>query len=155
MADFEWTEPFLAALKNTPNVSGACRSAGISRRAAYDHRDRDDAFARAWDDALAESTDDLVGECYRRAKDGTARPVFYKGDECGAIREFSDTLAIFLLKNHRPEVYSERVKTDVTSNGQTVQTVIYLPENGRDTPDRDEGDPPPGRPADGVPGDAG
>lgn len=111
----DWSEVFLEALAKLPNVSEAARLAGIDRRTAYNARESDPEFAKAWDDSLATSTDDLVGECYRRAK------------------QSSDTLAIFLLKSHRPEVYRESIKQEITGpNGKAVQVQIYIPANGRD-----------------------
>lgn len=117
----EWTEHFLAELARSPNVSSAARSVGISRRAAYLRRETDPDFAAAWDEALEQSTDALVGEMFRRGVYGTERPVFYQGEECGRIREFSDTLAIFLAKAHRPGVYADR--PDSTPTG-TIKVII-------------------------------
>lgn len=107
-----WTPAFLAALSQSPNVSAACRAAGIARSAAYELRAADPEFASAWQDAIDQSTDLLVGEMYRRAVHGTEKPVFYLGAECGRVREYSDTLAMFLAKSHRPEVYRETVKQE-------------------------------------------
>ncbi|WP_422924471.1 hypothetical protein [Singulisphaera sp. PoT] len=117
----EWTTDFLASLESTPNVSEACRVALITRKTAYDLRKSDPEFRQAWDDALATSVDDLVGECYKRAKAG------------------SDTLAIFLLKSHRREVYGDKVQTDLTTDGKPLAVQIYIPSNGRD--DRSKDDP--------------
>ncbi len=90
----EWVATFLATLSQTPNVSGACAAAGISRTHAYRCRDTDPVFASAWDDALEQATDALVADVWGRAKGADA----------------SDTLAIFLLKAHRPAVYRETVR---------------------------------------------
>jgi hypothetical protein len=48
----DWRPHFLEALAAAPNVAAACRAAGISRKAAYDARNRDTVFAAAWDEAL-------------------------------------------------------------------------------------------------------
>lgn len=99
-------ERFLEALRQSANVSHACQSIGVSRRAAYDRRNQDAIFAAAWDGAVQEAVDELEAEARRRALEGTTRPVFYKGEECGGIQEYSDVLLIFLLKHLRPEVYN-------------------------------------------------
>jgi len=39
---------------------------------------------------------------YKRATDGVERPVFYKGDQCGVLREFSDRLAERFLEAGDP-----------------------------------------------------
>ena len=96
---------FLAALTDTVNVTLACRRAGIPRRTAYDWRDADEAFARQWDEALDEGIDLLEAELHRRAFEGVERPVYYKGEQVGTWRFYSDALAMFLLRAHRPERY--------------------------------------------------
>lgn len=106
----DWKAAFLLALTESPNVAEAARLAGIARKTAYAHRKTDEDFASAWNEAIESSTDDLVGECYRRARHGCEEPVYYRGEECGRIRKYSDTLAIFLLKAHRREVYGEVTK---------------------------------------------
>lgn len=126
----EWETDFLAQLAKLPNVAEACRAAGVTRQAAYQARQADPEFASRWKDALDESTDDLVGKLYERAlKDDT-------------------TAAIFLLKSHRRDVYGDRVQTDLTTGGERIQTVIYLPENGRGADDAPDRDPPPAGTAD-------
>ena len=98
---------FLSALTETVNVTLACRGAGIPRRSAYDWRENDEDFARRWDEALDEGIDLLEAELQRRAFEGTERPVFYKGQQCGTWRTYSDALAMFLLKAHRPKKYRD------------------------------------------------
>jgi hypothetical protein len=104
----DWEPLFLAALAKAPNVSAAARAAKIDRTTAYSARGRNPDFAAKRDEALEAAIDDLVGEAYRRARRGTKRPVFYAGKPCGFVREYSDTLAIFLLKCHRPSVYGSK-----------------------------------------------
>lgn len=152
----EWTVDFLASLTLVPNVALACREAGITRKAAYDHRNADPGFAKLWDEALEESTDELVGEAYRRAKDGVRKPVYQGGKKVGEVQEYSDTLAIFLLKCHRRRVYGDRLQADVTA--ETMHTHLYLPDNGRDGNGNGAagpGGPPPAGPAGAVPLDPG
>jgi hypothetical protein len=122
----EWVGTFLSALRRSPNVSAAARAAGVTRQAVYLYRESDPDFARAWDDALAESTDHLVGEAYRRAFEGTDEPVFYKGEECGTVRKYSDTLTCFLLKAHRRDVYGDKVTQEVTMD---VNARIEIPDD--------------------------
>jgi hypothetical protein len=90
----EWQPIFLTVLRDTANVRLACQKAGISRPVAYKHRNRSSRFAAEWDTALAEAVDVLEAEARRR---GLAA---------------SDTLLIFLLKAHRPEVYRETIRHD-------------------------------------------
>lgn len=114
----KWSPDFLNALRIMPNVTAAARSAGISRKTAYIHRKEKPDFAQAWDEALQEGVETLEREAQRRAFEGTQRPVFYKGKTTGFVREYSDTLAIFLLKAHAPEKYRDNI--DITSKGEKI-----------------------------------
>ena len=96
---------FLRTLTETVNVTLSCRKAGIPRRTAYDWREADAAFARRWDETLEEGIDLLEAEVHRRAFEGVERPVYYKGEQVGTWRHYSDALATFLLRAHRPEKY--------------------------------------------------
>ena len=112
---------FLVALTDTVNVTLACRRARIPRRTAYDWRDADEAFARQWDEALDEGIDLLEAELHRRAFEGVERPVYYKGEQVGTWRFYSDALAMFLLRAHRPERYrgtpAQHASGDVKASG--------------------------------------
>jgi hypothetical protein len=141
----KWRKPFLAALAESPNVAAACRTAKVSRETAYLHKRTDPEFAAAWQSALDISTDDLVGEMYRRAVHGVERPVYQQGKLCGTERHYSDALAIFLAKTHRPGVYGDRLKLDakiIQPDAESVRselaTVIAALRGRR----RDDGDPP-------------
>jgi hypothetical protein len=52
----------------------------------------------------------------RRAKDGVPEPVFYQGQVVGETRRFSDTLAMFILKSKRRDVWGEKQQLDVSAN---------------------------------------
>jgi len=93
---------FLDNLRESGNVTGAARTTGISRQTAYDHKATDPDFSTAWDHAMEEAIDALEAEARRRSMEGVERPVFHRGQQCGVIRQYSDTLLIFLLKAHRP-----------------------------------------------------
>jgi hypothetical protein len=69
-------------------------------------------------DAIDEGTDVLEDEVFRRAREGVEKPVFYEGVECGTVRVYSDTLAIFLLKGRRPDKFKERTEQ---SGGMTIR----------------------------------
>lgn len=103
-----WWAKFLAALSQSGNVLLSCKAAGLkSRNTAYVHRRKSPRFARRWDDALEDATDILEAEARRRGVRGIDRPVFYKGEQCGVVKEYSDTLLVLLLKANRPEKFRE------------------------------------------------
>jgi len=111
-------ELFLAALQESKGtVTIAARAAGVSRSGAYKARDADPDFRTKWDETIDGFVDLAEAELYRRAVEGTLKPVFFRGEECGTIREFSDAALIFYLKSRRPGVYRERlqVQADVSA----------------------------------------
>lgn len=113
---------FCAALAETCNVGRACNAVGISRFTAYKWRKADADFAEGWDEAMKAGLLALEDEAHRRAFEGVDEPVFYKGDECGTVRKYSDTLTIFLLKAHDPDKYRESSRMELTgANGGPVQ----------------------------------
>lgn len=105
-------ETFIATLSETCNVSEAARAAGIGRRTAYEWRDADESFAAEWDEAEQEAADKLEREAWRRAVEGTDKPVTYQGEITGTYKEFSDKMLEILLKAHRPDKFVERSKVE-------------------------------------------
>ena len=97
----------LVTLAGGATIEGACRAAGISRRTASRKRQSDQEFAAAWDEAIEAGTDALEDEAVRRAKDGYLKPVYHNGVKVGEVREYSDTLLIFMLKARRPEKFRD------------------------------------------------
>ena len=108
---------FLEVLANTANVSKAARAIKMARPYLYERKAKDKRLCAAWDEAIALGTAALEDEAARRAMEGTLRPVFYKGAKVGTVREYSDTLLIFLLKARDPEKYADRVKQELTGKG--------------------------------------
>jgi len=102
-----WYRDFIEQLVEFPNVSRACAYAGVSRQAAYQARDVDAQFRAAWDMCIEASIDKLEEEAFRRAN------------------ENSDTLAIFLLKAHRPERYQEKASLELSGpDGQPLTIAL-------------------------------
>jgi len=119
-------EKFLQKLKETANVSLSADLVGISRVRAYQVRKKDKAFAEAWDEAIEIGIDNLEHEARRRAMHGTSKPVFYKGEVCGHIQEYSDKLMEVLLAAHRPGKYN-RSLTDLPP-GSKIVIAIETPD---------------------------
>lgn len=108
------------------NVTQACKIANIGRTTHYEWMRDDPDYVKAFNDALEQAADRLEQEARRRAVEGTSKPVFYKGEECGYIQEYSDTLLIFLLKGARPEKYRDNIKQEITGN---LEVGIKLPSD--------------------------
>lgn len=100
-------ERFFLALENGHPVNAACAMAGYARRCVYRWRSSDHMFAARWRDANAVACDLLADEADRRGRDGFDEPVFYKGEQCGTKRRYSDGLLLARLRALRPEQYRE------------------------------------------------
>jgi uncharacterized membrane protein len=117
-----WRDRFIAAMADVPNVDRACEVSHISRKTVYQERKRSQVFHNRWDEALAKGIERLEAACWDRARTGVKRGVWMKGADgeprkVDEIREFSDTLAMFLLKAHHPEKYRETVHTRTELGG--------------------------------------
>jgi hypothetical protein len=77
-----------------------------------------------WDDAIAEYVEKMESEADRRAIEGTNKPVFYQGEQCGVIREYSDSLLMFRLKRLDP---AYRDRHDVNVKGNLNHNIMLVP----------------------------
>jgi len=108
---------FLASFSLCGNISQACRDSEVSRPTVYEWLKYDPDFRPLFEDAKEVACDILEEEARRRACEGVQKPVFGSlghgagSGQIGTVREYSDTLMIFLLKAARPEKYRERVDT--------------------------------------------
>lgn len=112
----EWSEPFLEVLRTKCDATAASKAAGVARSTAYAWKKDNDDFAEAWKDAVDEALDNLEAEAYRRATEGCDKPIYQKGMLVGTVREFSDTLAIFMLKAKRRDQFGDHVRTEQKVN---------------------------------------
>lgn len=105
-------EKFWELFSRTGNLSRSADGACISRVEVYRRRKSEPEFEAKFQETLKFAIDAMEEEAQRRAFEGFEDPVFYKGDQVGTITRYSDPLAMFLLKAHRPEKYKERVAND-------------------------------------------
>lgn len=115
-------ERFVEALRGKANVTDACRAAGIVRTTAYKWYREDEEFARQWDAAEEEATDELEREAWRRGIHGIDKPVTHQGQITDTYKEYSDRLLELLLKARRPEKFKDR--TEVTGKGGGAIKVV-------------------------------
>ncbi len=103
---------YLIALAETGNRTHAAKLAGIERTTPYTRQWLlDEAFQEGLKQAKEAAADLIESEIYRRAVEGVEKPVgWYKGKAGGVVTEYSDVLAMFLLKGLRPETYRDRVE---------------------------------------------
>jgi hypothetical protein len=107
---------FLAEYAKCGNISGACEKAGIDR--VYHYRWMDDPDYQAqFEVAFQCACEELEREAHRRAVTGLLVPQFYQGKKCATIREYSDTLLIFLMKGAMPDKYRDQFKGEIKHTG--------------------------------------
>ena len=111
---------FLAAYAACGCIRYAARNAKRSRSAHYKWM-QDAAYAEAFAEAREEACEALESEARRRAVAGVRKPVYYQGDVVGMVREYSDTLLIFLMKAAMPEKYRDNVKTEDTGSAELLK----------------------------------
>ena len=111
-------------------MTTASEAVGITRKTAYDARQRGPLFDAQCKESQALSIEYLEKEAFRRASEGWMEPVFHKGEVVGHIRKFSDTLLIFLMKGNAPHKYRENVNVkhqggiDITAPEKFVIQVL-------------------------------
>lgn len=114
---------YLAALALGQTKREACGAAKICKATPSNWRKRDKAFAEREDGALLEGVSYLSQEATRRAVQGTEKPALHQGRQIFVIgdsgkleplvlREYSDSLLMFLMKSRDPETYCDRARTE-------------------------------------------
>lgn len=105
--ELTWIQPFLDAVAAGHPITRCAQIAGVDSTLVHRRRRNDPVFRARWHEAAELSTRLLELEAARRAYHGTDKPVYQRGQLVGHIKEYSDTLMIFLLKARKPEVYRD------------------------------------------------
>lgn len=100
-------QDFLDNLAIYGNVSLSCKKAKVSRMTIYNWKE-DAKFNNDYEISAKLGVEALEDEARRRAFAGTVKPVYQGGKKVGSIKEYSDTLLIFLLNGAKPDVYKNR-----------------------------------------------
>jgi hypothetical protein len=94
---------FIMDLSEHGNVSWALEAAKLGRATVYERRQTDIEFEAAFENARQCGRECLIDEAHRRAYQGWEEARFHQGVKCGAIRKYSDTCLIFMIKRDHPE----------------------------------------------------
>ena len=84
-------------------------------------------FAERYMAAKIAFNESLEEEAHRRAVIGVERPVYYQGEEVGAVKEYSDALLTLLLRATMPEKYRERVEV-INDVRRALEQMVSDPE---------------------------
>jgi hypothetical protein len=103
----------------------AAQAARISRATHFywlSGADNKEDYRRAYERTLPMVAVALEDAALERAAHGVEEPVFYKGEICGTVLKFSDSLMSQLLKGVLPEKYRERTESQVGNKpGETFK----------------------------------
>ena len=122
----EFKEAFIKLLGDLPNITAVSRLLGITVNNVMEARKKDPEFDQAVKDAISEGYDMIEEEARRRAVDGVLEPVFYRGEQIGDVRRYSDTLLIFLLRGCKPKKYNPGVQVKFGENNEKVSMTFNL-----------------------------
>jgi len=143
LTDEHWTTVFLREYAQVGSMAIAARHAGVVYETVRLRRKSDPEFAQAVEEAHEEFVGRLKAEAVRRAVDGWEVPVYYKSDQVGVRREYSDALLMYLLKRHDPSAADVGEGTAVVKRSIQVTEVRVEKMPGRETElidDDDKGD---------------
>lgn len=112
----------LMAYARCGSISKAWAQAEVSAPNHYKWLKEDPSYREVFQEAQDQVGDMLEDVAIGRAVDGIERPVFYQGEVCGYVREYSDGLLKFLLKGAKPHKYQDRI--DLTSRGHSLNIII-------------------------------
>ena len=94
---------------------------GINRVTVFRWRQNDEAFAKAYSDAMEAGGEVIEQEARRRAVEGYDRPVFQRGSLAGIERVYSDMLLALVLRGRRPELFRDAAKGIAPATSITIR----------------------------------
>ena len=128
---------FLDVLRETANISQACKVADVTRGVIYRERERDPQFAMDWETAIEEACDKLLGEMWRRGVEGVEEPLYQGGGPVmiqdpndeektvqATVRKHSDRMLELLAKAHMPEKFVDKLRVEGKGMGG-MQIDVY------------------------------
>jgi hypothetical protein len=116
---------FLKWFEEYASVTRASKKSKVPRSTIYEWLKNIPEFKTNYEASCKIAIDVLQDEAIRRAHEGTVRPVYQGGEKVGSIREYSDTLLIFLLKGLLPETYKDRAQHEHSGkDGGPIETTV-------------------------------
>lgn len=100
---------FLEAFARFCRVDLATKHIGVFYHDPYQWARVDAEFKQQWEEMKKLVAARLKDAAFRRAVTGVLKPVYQRGELVGAVREFSDSLTMFLLKGYEPETFREHL----------------------------------------------
>jgi len=129
---------FLEALAESCNVKLAASLAGVSTSQAYVRKAKNASFRAAWDQALSVGYSQLEMMLLERALHGVEKRVIARDGTTTVMREYSDRVALALLRMHRETVAIANESIDDGDWEEARDRIVARLERLRE---RDEGGP--------------
>jgi len=107
---------FLEALSHNGNISMSARMIGMSRSTILKFAQKNPSFRVAMNEAIEEARDIALGELLRRGLRGWEEPVWYRGQEVGSVRKYSDSCLIRYVQAYFPEFRDRRGEESTCSD---------------------------------------
>lgn len=121
----DWKPAFLASFRNNGIVRAAAEAAGISRKTAFAERNKDEAFAADWDDAIEDACDLIEARALAKVN---------AGDDAWMLRflrahraKWREQTQVALTGGEGPPLV---VETIVRSREEAQAVLARLPEAG-------------------------
>jgi hypothetical protein len=132
----DWTqamgEQFVETLADTCNVTLAAASIGRSITNVYKWKARDASFRAAWDAALAMGYSRLELMLLERALHGVEKRVVARDGTTSVMREYSDRVALTLLRMHRETAAIADASIDGREHDEACARIIAKLERLKD-----------------------
>lgn len=120
---------FLLCLSRCGLINHSAAAAGVHPTTITDHRQKDEQFDNAVDQALGYFRDRVEAEAIRRAIDGVEVPEFYKGQVVGTKTQYSDRLLEKIMNRYIPE-YRDAAAAEISLNAGVL--VVNRPQSDPD-----------------------
>lgn len=112
-------DAFLEAIATGSEDSEAAEYASTTMKAINKRRREDPEFRAAYQAARQTRIEVYRAEAKRRAIDGWLEPVFFRGEQVGVVRKFSDRLLEKLLEAEAPDEFGDRKVVEILTSPMT------------------------------------
>ena len=114
-----------AALAETGRITQVCKDLRVNYPTYHALKNADKDVNNRHDEAMKLAFSGMEDEVRRRAFRGVSKPVYQGGVLVGHIQEYSDRLAEFMIRAHKPEVYSPKTTAAVEHSGNISVAATY------------------------------
>ena len=111
------------------NLTKAAKAAGVSRKFISNRLLDDTIFQTLYQAAEAELKDAVRSELYRRATQGTERPIYQAGELVGTVTEYDNRLLQWLAERLMPDEFHLATRIELTDTAGTGALRFKMGEN--------------------------